>query len=103
MDGWVACSLALLLACALATITAKASWAVAMERKAELERFNPHAWRLGGVVEARMHRRARWVRCDVVAVSWKGGVCVRPCDRPGAKGVWISKDMVGSRVREAER
>lgn len=64
-------------------------------------RLNPHAPMLGREVEALFYKGSKyWERCIVVAVSWKGAVCVRKAAYPTAKGNWISKDEVRDRVRE---
>lgn len=59
--------------------------------------LNPHAPRLGRACEVR--NRGRWVPCTVVAVSWKGALCVR--ERCGGTW-WIRKDQVEERVRWEE-
>ncbi len=44
--------------------------------------------------------RIAWRRCVVVAVSWRGAVCVRDADRVHEdSGRWIKKQSVGWRVR----
>lgn len=41
-----------------------------------------------------------WEHCRVVAVSHKGGVCVRPiADKSGHNGKWIEKKYVPYNVR----
>ena len=44
-----------------------------------------------------------WRRCVVVAVSWRGAVCVREMSRPhDNKSYWIKKENTLSRVRFCE-
>lgn len=69
-------------------------------RYAELASYNPHAHLLGKEVEARVYEGSRWERMVVVAVSWKGSVCVRYASDPEGRGRWIKKEFVSDRVRE---
>ena len=102
MDGWVVATLTTMAALAMCA-TVAGSWRhVAARRKERLDAYNPHARMLGREVEARTHRRARWERCVVVAVSWKGAVCVRTTRNPQAPGRWIPKELAGERVREVD-
>lgn len=64
------------------------------------EGLNPHAHLLGKIVEARVYEASDWERMVVVAVSWKGGVCVRYASDPDGRGRWIKKQLVPYRVRE---
>ncbi len=61
--------------------------------------LNPYAFLLGRVVEARVYEASRWERMVVVAVSWKGAICVRPEADPLASARWISKEAAPERVR----
>ena len=60
---------------------------------------NPHAHRLGRICWVRPHSGKRWREHVVVAVSWKGAICVRPTDRLDEDGYWIKKQNVDWRVR----
>lgn len=63
--------------------------------------LNKHAWRLGSVVESRKYDASEWVRCNVICVSWKGSVRVRPVtDEAG--GWWVNRDRVATHVRMVE-
>lgn len=53
---------------------------------------------LGRECWVRPSHGGRWRRHVVVAVSWKGAVCVRDPDREG-KGYWVRKENVRHRVR----
>lgn len=64
---------------------------------------NPHGQILGKVVEAKIYEDSDWERMVVVAVSWRGAVCVRPTSDDDAPGRWIRKEVVGDRVREVRR
>lgn len=65
-----------------------------MRERAEM---NGHAWKLGRWCEVLDYRTGRWCECAVVAVSHKGGLCVR---RPGAlEGFWVKKENAEERVR----
>lgn len=61
---------------------------------------NPYAYLLGREIEAKVYEASRWERMVVVAVSWRGAVCVRPTYDLEARGRWISKDLAPERVRE---
>ena len=67
------------------------------------EGLNPHAHLLGKTVEARVYEASDWERMVVVAVSWKGGVCVRRASDPDGRGRWIKKAFVPDRVREVRQ
>lgn len=64
------------------------------------EGLNPHAHLLGKIVEARVYEASDWEPMVVVAVSWKGAVCVRYANDPDGRGRWIKKQFVPYRVRE---
>lgn len=53
---------------------------------------------LGRECWVRPASRPRWRRHVVVAVSWKGAVCVRDADRMSENGYWIKKQSVPFRV-----
>ena len=84
-------------------LTVTADWREAAKRLERLQFANPHARLLGRVVEARIYEASDWERVVVVAVSWKGGVCVRPMRDMEAPGRWIRKQLVPDRVREVQR
>ena len=60
---------------------------------------NPHAYKLGQVVEARVYEGSEWEPMKVVAVSHKGAVAVRPVMDPECPARWIDKRYVEERVR----
>lgn len=62
--------------------------------------LNPYAHLLGKEVEAKVYEASNWERVVVVAVSWRGAVCVRPVRDMQAKGRWIHKDVAPMRVLE---
>ena len=66
----------------------------------ELWTLNPYAHLLGKEVEARVYEGSTYERMVVVAVSWRGSVCVRPVRDMEAKGRWIPKNKVPLRVIE---
>ncbi len=61
---------------------------------------NEHGRMLGRIVDAKMYEGSEWERAIVVAVGWRGAMCVRPMRDIGAHGRWIRKDLVPHRVRE---
>ena len=64
-----------------------------------LLRMNPHAHRLGMVVDARKYEASEWVKCNVICVAWKGAVRVRPVgDVDG--GWWIRPENAAERLRK---
>lgn len=69
----------------------------------EMRMYSPYARYLGRVVEARVYEGSEWERMVVVAVSWHGGMCVRPCRDMELPGRWIEKTKVPERVREVQR
>lgn len=70
------------------------------ERLQRLQFTNPYARFLGKIVEAKIYEASDWERVLVVAVSWKGSLCVRPVRDLGASARWIHKGKVPMRVRE---
>ena len=60
---------------------------------------NEYAGWLGKDCWVRPVSRPSWRRHVVVAVSWKGAVCVRRADRLDEDGYWIKKHNVSWRVR----
>lgn len=62
--------------------------------------LNPYAHLLGKEVEAKVYAASNWERVIVIAVSWRGSVCVRPVRDMQTKGRWIHKDVAPMRVRE---
>jgi hypothetical protein len=64
--------------------------------------LNQHAHLLGKQVDARVYEGSPWERMVVVAVSWRGAVCVRPVRDMQTKGRWIPKNLVPLRVMEVE-
>ena len=64
-----------------------------------MRQMNPHAWMLGRTVDARVYEGSDWEHMVVVAVSWKGAVCVRPLENLSTRGRWIRKELVPERVR----
>lgn len=66
----------------------------------ELWTLNPYAHLLGKEVEAKVYAASNWERVVVVAVSWRGAVCVRPVRDMQTKGRWIHKDAAPMRVLE---
>lgn len=59
---------------------------------------NPHSFLLGKTIEVRCRKGSdEWEKVNVVAVSWKGGLCVRPVD--GSKSRWIDKRNVREMVQ----
>jgi len=73
------------------------------ERLQRLQFTNPYARFLGKIVEAKVYEASDWERMLVVAVSWKGSVCVRPVRDLGTVAHWINKDKVPYRVRTIEK
>ena len=67
-----------------------------------LRHSNPYARLLGRVVEAKVYEGSKWEKVLVVAVSWRGSVCVRPVRDLSSKGRWIHKTVAPERVRELE-
>ena len=78
-------------------------WRVAAKRLMRLQFANPYAHLLGRTVEARVYEGSDWERMVVVAVSWRGAVCVRPERDLETMGRWIRKDLTPTRVREIEQ
>ena len=66
----------------------------------ELWTLNPYAHLLGKEVEAKVYAASNWERVVVIAVSWRGAVCVRPVRDMQTKGRWIHKNVAPMRVRE---
>jgi hypothetical protein len=64
------------------------------------DRYNEHAHMLGKVVEARKYDGSDWERCVVVAVSWHGSLCVRPCAELERRGWWMDAKRAATHVRE---
>lgn len=65
-------------------------------------KLNKHARLLGKEVEAKVYEGSEWERMVVVAVSWRGAVCVRPVHDLTTKGRWIHKSKAPGRVRWPE-
>lgn len=63
---------------------------------------NPYSKWLGRKCWVRPCGRATWEEHVIVAVSWKGAVCVRRTDRMHEDGYWIKKQNVRWRVRWSE-
>ena len=59
---------------------------------------NQYADWLGRECWVRPTSRPNWRRHVVVAVSWKGAVCVRDASRMDGDGYWIKKQSVPFRV-----
>ena len=83
-------------------IRVTADWHDAAKRLERLQFSNPHAHLLGRTVEARVYEASKWERMVIVAVSWRGAVCVRPSRDMSAPGRWIPKQFVPQRVREVQ-
>lgn len=62
-------------------------------------RLNPYARWLGKTCLVRPCSTERWDECVIVAVSWRGSVCVRRLDNPTKDGFWIKKENVPWRVK----
>ena len=60
---------------------------------------SPYADWLGKRCWVRPVGRESWAQHVIVAVSWKGAVCVRRLDKPDDDGYWIKKQNVSWRVR----
>lgn len=101
MDGWCVAACAEFVALCMCVCMASAWKHLRDGAVGRMAMLNPHAHLLGRVVEARPHRRSDWVRCRVVAVSWKGAVCVRQMGRD-VPGRWIHKSLAPDRVRLIE-
>ena len=74
---------------------AAAHWMLTVER-------SPYASWLGKICWVRPLGRADWTPHVIVAVSWKGAVCVRPKVDMRTDGYWIKKQNVRWRVRWEE-
>lgn len=61
--------------------------------------LNPYGKWLGRHCWVRPISRPKWAEHVIVAVSWKGAVCVRQVDRLDEDGYWIKKQNVSFRVR----
>ena len=61
---------------------------------------NPYEAWLGRECWVRPAGRDKWRKHVIVAVSWRGAVCVRPVRDMQTKGRWIHKDVAPMRVRE---
>lgn len=62
---------------------------------------NPYGHWLGRHCWVRPIGRAEWREHVIVAVSWRGAVCVRRADALSEEGYWIKKQNVRHRVRFA--
>ena len=62
--------------------------------------MNVYAHLLGKTVLARVYEASEWERMVVVAVSWRGAVCVRPESDLQTVGRWIRKELVPYRIQE---
>jgi hypothetical protein len=60
---------------------------------------SPYGRWLGRTCWVRPCGRPNWVAHTIVAVSWRGAVCVRRADRMEDDGYWIKKENVLWRVR----
>ena len=60
---------------------------------------NPYGAWLGCECWVRPTSRDTWKRHVIVAVSWRGAVCVRDAERISEDGYWIKKQNVKWRVR----
>ena len=60
---------------------------------------NPYASWLGRECWVRPAGRDTWKRHVIVAVSWRGAVCVRDADALDQDGYWIKKQNVRWRLR----
>lgn len=60
---------------------------------------SPYADWLGKRCWVRPCAREVWKPCVVVAVSWRGAVCVRELARQDENGYWVQKENVSWRVR----
>lgn len=60
---------------------------------------NPYGRWLGKTCMVRPHGRDKWEPHVIVAVSWRGAVCVRELARESEDGYWIKKQNVRWRVR----
>lgn len=60
---------------------------------------NPYGAWLGRECWVRPTSRDTWKRHVIVAVSWRGAVCVRDAERISEDGYWIKKQNVKWRVR----
>ena len=77
-------------------------WNEAAERLMRSQFVNPYARLLGKTVEAKVYEGSDWERMVIIAVSWKGAVCVRRELDMVAPGRWIHKSKVPCRVREID-
>ena len=77
-------------------------WHEAAERLERMQFTNKYAYLLGRTMEVKVYEGSKWERMVIVAVSWHGGVAVRPVRDPELKAHWIRKDLVPHRVREIE-
>lgn len=60
---------------------------------------NPYGAWLGCECWVRPASRDKWKRHVIVAVSWRGAVCVRDAEKLQEDGYWIKKQNVKWRVR----
>lgn len=60
---------------------------------------NPYAAWLGRECWVRPAGRDKWRKHVIVAVSWRGAVCVRDADALDQDGYWIKKQNVRWRTR----
>lgn len=62
----------------------------------------PYSRWLGRTCWVRPLGRAEWTKHVIVAVSWRGAVCVRDAEHMNEDGYWIKKQNVNWRVRWTE-
>ena len=103
-DESVAIVVLLVVCCVLFAWALRASsdWRAASRKLMRMQFANPYAHLLGKTVEAKVYEASEWERMVVVAVSWRGAVCVRPEHDLGTIGRWIKKDLTPTRVREVQ-
>ncbi len=63
---------------------------------------SPYASWLGCECWVRPTSRDKWRKHVIVAVSWRGAVCVRDAERINEDGYWIKKQNVKWRMRFEE-
>ena len=97
--GW----LAFLSGCLLGFVVRSVALDSPFAAKVDQRVVSPHAYLLGRLMEVRKYDASDWEPCVVVAVGWRGSVCVRricDIDRPG---FWVHHDRAVTHLREIER
>ncbi len=85
------------------SIRVTTDWHEAAKKLMRLQFANPYAHLLGRTIEAKVYEGSDWEKMVVIAVSWRGAVCVRPVRDLATKGRWIPKYYAHERVREIQQ